>query len=161
MSPRRRRVLHCLGAAGVGLVSGCLRLTEEEADADPSPTATRSDSETATPSTDFTVRVVGRQFSWSFAYPEFDLRERDELVLPVDSRVDLAVTSEDVLHGFSVDALDVAVDAIPDERTVATVAPVEIAEYTAVCTEFCGEGHADMTAPVRIVSESEFERWRS
>lgn len=156
MNPGRRQVLYSLGAAGMGAVSGCLRLTNEATD------TTRSQQGETTPGpAAFSVSVVGRQFQWEFSYPTFDLNGRQELVLPVGTSVELAATSEDVVHGFAIDSLGVSLDAMPDDRSETVVTPESTGEFTAVCTEYCGEGHSDMTASVRVVSASEFERWRS
>ena len=117
-------------------------------------------SETATEA-EFSVSVIGRQFRWEFAYPEFDVSEQEELVLPVDASVNLEVRSEDVLHGFGVESLDIRADAQTDTVTQTTVTPEETGEYEGFCYEYCGAGHSEMTAPVCVVSESEFENWIS
>jgi cytochrome c oxidase subunit 2 len=153
----RRQFLSALGASGVAFVTGCLRLEESQStagDGESQPDATA-------PEPDFRVSVVGRKFSWEFGYPAFDVSERAELVLPVDTTAALEVKSDDVLHGFHVSELNVMVDALPDEQSKTTVTPEKTGQYTAYCTEYCGEGHSDMKAPVRVVSEPEFEEWRS
>lgn len=159
MHTRRRRFLYCLGASGVASIPGCLRLQEGESTTGGGRTQSAPSNTATEPA--FGVSVVGRQFHWEFAYPEFDVRERQELVVPVETTVELTVRSEDVVHGFGVEELDIRVDALPDERSETTVTPETTGEYTAACFEYCGEGHSEMTAPVRVVSESEFETWRS
>lgn len=151
MTTERRRFLHCLGVAGVGAGTGCLRLSSEQSQSAPATTSAPA----------FSVTVVGRQFSWAFSYPAFGLSGRQELVLPVGTTVEIGTESEDVFHAFGVEALDLKVDVSPAERTTTTVTPEQTGEYTAVCSELCGDGHADMTASVRVVSEPEFEDWRS
>lgn len=158
MSQRRRQLLCCLGAAGVSAVSGCLRLTEEQQSAAENQQP-ESESETVSPA--FSVRVIGRQFAWAFAYPDFGATGKEELVLPVDQTVEIVTESEDVIHSFHIVELDAKVDAIPDERAKTVVTPETRGEYTAYCAELCGSGHSEMTAPVRVVSQDEFEQWHS
>lgn len=159
MNPRRRKVLTSLGTVGISGLGGCLRLSTRES----TDTGTRSSSQPESPSVStatLSVTVVGRQFQWAFSYPELGVTDREELVAPVGHTLELAVTSEDVVHGFAIQPLDVTVDALPDEQTAATVELAEPGEYTAICTELCGEGHAEMTAPVRVVTQAEFDSWR-
>jgi cytochrome c oxidase subunit 2 len=110
---------------------------------------------------DFGVSIVARQFSFEFDYPEFDLSGREELVLPLHRAVTLTAKSEDVIHSFHAPEIGLKLDAVPEERTELTVVPRQTAECRAYCAEFCGKGHSDMSAQVRLVSESEFENWRS
>lgn len=116
-------------------------------------------SRTTLPPADHRVKVVGSQFEWRFSYPDVGVSDRQELVLPVGESVSLEATSADVIHALSIPPLGVRVDAVPGQVTKARVTPTETGQYTAYCSEFCGAGHAQMTAPVRVVPTSEFENW--
>jgi cytochrome c oxidase subunit 2 len=43
--------------------------------------------------------------------------------------------------------------------TTLPITPTKADDYTLVCTELCGLGHALMRAPVIVMNEGEFDRW--
>jgi cytochrome c oxidase subunit II len=104
------------------------------------------------------VKVIGQQWSWRFEYPDQEVAST-ELVVPVDKQVLLRLTSEDVIHSFWVPEFRVKQDAIPGGFRELRVTPNMVGEFQMVCTELCGTQHAYMTAPVRVVSQTEFEEW--
>src|SRR6185312_12425691 len=81
------------------------------------------------PKADLTVKATGKQWYWSYAYPdngkfEFDsllaenkqprlLGVDNELVVPVNKVVVVQVTGADVIHSFAVPAFGIKIDAIP------------------------------------------------
>ncbi|MGH6665100.1 MAG: cytochrome c oxidase subunit II transmembrane domain-containing protein, partial [Pseudolabrys sp.] len=85
------------------------------------------------PKPDLTVKVTGKQWFWSYGYPdqkfEFDslmLQDKDrkpdqprllavdnEMVVPVNKVVRVEVTGADVIHSFSVPSFGIKIDAIP------------------------------------------------
>lgn len=105
------------------------------------------------------VRVIGQQWSWSFEYPELDDLRTTELVLPVDQTVMLEMEALDVLHSFWVPEFRVKQDLVPGQVDELRVTPTETGEYKVRCAEMCGSQHANMLAPVRVLSQSEFETW--
>lgn len=108
------------------------------------------------------VNVVGRQWSWNFSYPDYEeVGQTPELVLPVNRTIRLRMTAEDVIHSFWVPEFRVKQDLVPGMETTLRVTPTEIGEYRLRCAEICGSGHAGMIAPVRVVSEAEFDEWVS
>jgi len=108
---------------------------------------------------EMTVRVVGRQWSWIFEYPDLDDLRSDELVLPVDRPVLLEMQSEDVIHSFWVPEFRVKQDLLPGKVTDIRFTPTEVGDYRLRCAEMCGTQHATMLAPVRIVSRVDFDAW--
>ena len=105
------------------------------------------------------VRVIGRQWSWRFEYPEQDDLGSDELVLPVNQPVRLQMESDDVLHSFWVPEFRVKQDLVPGQVTEVRITASEAGDYKILCAEICGTGHADMRAPVRVVSSADFDAW--
>jgi cytochrome c oxidase subunit II len=108
---------------------------------------------------EMTIEVVGRQWVWSFTYPEHGGFVSGELVLPVDQPVLLNMDSEDVIHSFWVPEFRVKQDLVPDRTTHLRITPTEIGTYTLKCAEICGLSHTEMIAPVRVVSQTEFVAW--
>jgi cytochrome c oxidase subunit 2 len=104
------------------------------------------------------IEVYAQQFSWIFVYPNEKETEND-LVVPLNKPIKLNVTSEDVLHSLYIPAFRVKVDAVKGMLTYAWFLPDRLGSYFIQCTEFCGVGHADMTATLRIVPEVEYEKW--
>jgi cytochrome c oxidase subunit II len=105
------------------------------------------------------VQAIGQQFTWRFAYPEEDVEQTGELVLPIGRAAHFTMTSLDVIHSFWVPNFGQKMDAVPGIETEIVVTPDRIGEYTVVCTELCGLGHATMRAKARVVSAEEFETW--
>lgn len=105
------------------------------------------------------VEVIGRQWSWSFSYPEYEDAPAGELVLPVNRPVVLHMISEDVLHAFWVPEFRVKQDLLPGRVTELRFTPTVIGEYKLRCAEICGTEHAAMLADVRVVSQAEFDQF--
>lgn len=111
------------------------------------------------------VRVQAVQWTWLVSYPDYDLANLQELVLPVGRDVHIEITSLDVVHSFWVPAFMMKVDAIPGTTNHVHLRPTETASYETQplmrlqCAELCGLSHARMQVPVRVVTEEEFQRW--
>lgn len=111
------------------------------------------------------VEVTGSQWQWSFAYPAQELASSSELVLPLGRTVRFVLRSPDVIHGFWVPAFRVKQDVVPGETRELYLTPDRLISTSTSpvarvqCAEFCGIGHADMRAPVRVVGAAAFEAW--
>ncbi len=113
------------------------------------------------------VRVIGRQFFWTFWYPgkdgKFDTRDdfklANLLVVPKDTNVFLDITSGDVLHSFFVPNARLKYDAIPGRWTHIWFKPTEEGEFEIACAELCGAMHYKMKALMRVLQEEEYKRW--
>jgi cytochrome c oxidase subunit 2 len=106
-----------------------------------------------------TVDVYGQQFEWHFNYPEEGVTSR-ELHVPVDRQVEFRLHALDVIHSFWVPEWRIKKDAVPGITTRIYVTPDKTGNYTLVCTELCGIGHATMRAPVVVEdSQNAFTRW--
>lgn len=133
-----------------------------------------------TPPADLTVKVTGKQWYWSYAYPdngkfEFDsfmLQDKDrkagqprllavdnELVVPVNKVVRVQVIGADVIHSFAVPSFGVKIDAIPGRLNETWFKVAREGVYYGQCSELCGKDHAFMPIAVRVVSEQAFSAW--
>lgn len=129
---------------------------------------------------DVTVKVIGRQWYWSYEYPDhgdftFDafmvpedelkagqprlLATDENLVLPVGKKIRVLVTSSDVLHAFAMPALGSKVDAVPGRTNETWFQIDEPGMYFGQCSELCGAGHAFMPLAIQAVPEAEFNAW--
>ncbi len=106
------------------------------------------------------VDVVGSQWSWRFDYPDYGIISTD-LMLPVDKQALLTLSSTDVIHSFWVPEFRVKQDALPgdDFERELRVTPNLIGDYKVRCAELCGKLHYDMLAPVKVVSQKDFDAW--
>lgn len=104
------------------------------------------------------IEVLAQQFSWIFIYPE-DIETENELVVPLGKAIKLNFTSFDVLHSFFLPAYRVKVDVIPEIPTYAWFMANRKGEFDIQCTEYCGTGHAEMNAKLKVVPEFEYQEW--
>jgi cytochrome c oxidase subunit 2 len=105
------------------------------------------------------VQVVGQQFTWKFVYPEYDNRTTGELVLPLGRQTRFTMTSVDVIHSFWVPQFGQKMDAVPGIETKILVTPNRLGDFSVVCAELCGLGHATMRAKARVVTPAQFIAW--
>lgn len=107
------------------------------------------------------VKAIGHRWWWEFRYPDLQIVTANELVVPVNTVVEVAVESVDVEHGFWVPELFGKVDAVPGYTTRVRFTPTEIRNdyYGGQCTQFCGRQHAQMRFAVVVRSAAEFQDW--
>ena len=113
------------------------------------------------------VKVIGRQFFWSFNYSgadgEYDTTDdfqlANELIVPEDRLVMLHMTSGDTIHSFFVPHLRVKYDVVPGRETRVWFVAKESGEYPSICTELCGLGHYKMLANVNVMEQDAYQRW--
>jgi cytochrome c oxidase subunit II len=127
------------------------------------------------PKADITIKATGKQWYWSYAYPdngkfEFDsllaqdkqprmLGVDNELVVPVDKVIRVEVTGADVIHSFAVPAFGIKIDAIPGRLNETWFKATKTGMFYGQCSELCGKDHAFMPIAVRVVSDQEFTAW--
>ncbi len=113
------------------------------------------------------VDVEGRQYWWRVTYRlPGDSRETarsvetaNTLVLPVDERADLTLTSPDVIHSFWVPALAGKMDLIPGHTNKLSLEPTRTGQFRGQCAELCGTSHAYMAFDVTVLSAADFKDW--
>jgi len=108
------------------------------------------------------VNVTAQQWQWTFDYPQYGATSQGAQVieLPVNRPVPFYVTSKDVLHGFSILAFGVRVDANPGQvTTTSNFTPTQTGSYAVRCVEICGLLHSYMWESVKVVSADEFNAW--
>ena len=111
-----------------------------------------------TPDDALVIDVYAQQFTWIFVYPN-DKETEDELVVPMGRSIKLNLTSEDVVHGFSLPSYRIKVDAVPGMQTYAWFEADKLGTYDIHCTEYCGVHHSKMAGTLRIVPEKEYLTW--
>jgi len=92
------------------------------------------------------------------AYPRL-LAVDNEMVVPVNTVVRVLLTSNDVLHNFTVPSFGYRHDAVPGRITEIWFEPLKEGIFYGQCSELCGKDHAYMPIGVRVVSREQFDRW--
>ena len=140
-----------------------------------------------TTSADLTVKVTGYQWKWGYEYVDgpaqgvnflsnlstprdqiegnaprgtYYLMEVDNpLVVPVDKKVRIVLTSNDVIHAWMVPHFGVKQDAMPGFLRDTWFRADTIGTYRGQCAELCGKDHAFMPIVVDVVSQADYEKW--
>ncbi|TAE47264.1 MAG: cytochrome c oxidase subunit II [Bacteroidetes bacterium] len=147
------------------------------------------------------IELNGKQFGWTVRYPGSDLefgetqvsfinegkgntlgfnmddkRGHDdlvvqELVIPVNTDIELKIRSRDVLHSANLAHFRVKMDAVPGMITRFHFKPTittadmrqrtqnENFEYEMNCQQICGGGHWNMRLVVKVVTMEEYKQW--
>jgi cytochrome c oxidase subunit II len=114
---------------------------------------------------DLTVKVVGFQWQWQFAYQGTPVvitgvpGKDPVLVLPTDRTVRLELSSPDVVHSFWVPHFIEKRDLIPAVDNAIDVRVTQPGRWDGVCSEFCGLDHTKMRFSVQAVPGPEFDTW--
>ena len=114
---------------------------------------------TSAPPEALVIEVVGHQFWWEVRYPEQGVTARDELHLPVGRRVNLQLTSADVIHSFWVPELAGKLDLLPARTNTLVLEADQPGVHRSRCAEFCGLEHTRMVLTVVAESEERFAAW--
>jgi len=101
------------------------------------------------------IKVTGRQWMWLFDYPNGS-NSINELVVPVDQPVKLTMSSEDVIHSFYIPQFRIKQDVLPSRYTITWFEATNTGKYDLYCAEFCGKGHSEMLATVKVVSQDQY-----
>ncbi|MCL4764329.1 MAG: cytochrome c oxidase subunit II, partial [Burkholderiales bacterium] len=137
-----------------------------------------------TSSPDMTVKVTGYQWKWSYDYlqegfgfysnlktPLAQIENREPkgehyllevdnpMVVPVDTKVRVLITANDVLHAWWVPAFGIKQDAIPGFVRDGWFRAEKIGTYRGQCAELCGKEHGYMPIVVEVVSKDDFAKW--
>jgi cytochrome c oxidase subunit 2 len=131
------------------------------------------------PPADVTVKATGKQWFWTYNYPddkfEFDslmVQDKDlkpgqprllsvdnEMVVPVNKVVRVLTIGADVIHAFAVPSFGIKIDAIPGRINETWFKAEREGTYYGQCSELCGKDHAFMPIVVRVVNEREYTAW--
>jgi len=103
------------------------------------------------------IEATGRQWAWSFKYPNG--KRTLELVLAVEKPVKIELRALDVIHGFFVPAFRIKEDAVPGKENYTWFVPTQLGSFDIECTVICGVSHANMLAKAVVVPVSDFESW--
>ena len=141
-----------------------------------------------TTNSDLTIKATGHQWNWGYDYlkgegegiafistldpaqramsdagqpagDDYLLKVDHPLVVPVDKKIRIITTAEDVIHAWMVPAFGVKQDAIPGFVRDTWFRAEKTGDFYGQCAELCGKEHAYMPIHVKVVSQAEYTAW--
>lgn len=117
-----------------------------------------------------TVKATGHQWYWSYTYPEINNIEFDRYIKPrtiknmrllqVDNTLKIPyiintrflISSEDVIHAWTIPSLAVKTDAIPGRINQLNIWIKRPGTYFGQCSEICGANHRFMPIIIEVIN---------
>lgn len=117
----------------------------------------------------YTIKIIAHQWYWSYQYNDIVLNSNMvsndflklgelrllhtdlPLVIPKNENIRLLITSDDVIHSFTILGLAIKCDAIPGRLAEISLRVFRSGMYYGQCSELCGEQHAFMPIEVLVL----------
>ena len=141
-----------------------------------------------TSSADLTIKATGMQWKWGYDYikgegeglgfvstldaaqrqmsdagqpsgDDYLLKVDNPLVVPVDKKIRIITTANDVIHAFAVPSFGIKQDAIPGFVRDTWFRAEKVGDYHGQCQELCGKEHAYMPIHVKVLSQADYTKW--
>ncbi len=141
-----------------------------------------------TSAADVTVKVTGIQWKWGYDYlkgegegigflstldaaqremsdsgkpsgDDYLLKVDNPLVVPVDRKIRIITTANDVIHAFYVPSLGIQESALPGFVRDTWFRADKIGTYYGQCSQLCGKEHSYMPIQVKVVSAADYTKW--
>jgi cytochrome c oxidase subunit 2 len=141
-----------------------------------------------TTNADLTIKATGYQWKWGYDYLKgegegigfistLDFAQREAsnagrpvgddyllhvdnpLVVPVNKKIRIITTANDVIHAWMVPEFGVKQDAIPGFVRDTWFRADKTGDFYGQCAELCGKEHAYMPIHVKVVSAEDYSRW--
>ena len=133
------------------------------------------------PPADMTIKAIGKQWYWTYEYPDngnftFDalmlsdrvaaqqgeprlLGTNNHVFVPINKTVRIITTGADVIHAWTIPAFGVKIDAVPGKINETWFNANREGKFYGECSELCGARHAYMPITVEVVSQERFDQW--
>lgn len=142
-----------------------------------------------TRNSELSIKITGYQWQWQYEYlgqgvsffsrlaedsnearqrgsgidpatvKDYLLAVDNPLVVPVDTKVRVLVTGNDVIHAWWVPDFAIKKDAIPGFVNETWFKAEKVGHYVGQCAELCGRDHGFMPIAVDVVSKEDFAKW--
>jgi cytochrome c oxidase subunit 2 len=141
-----------------------------------------------TSNADITIKATGYQWKWGYDYlkgegegigflstldaaqremsdsgspsgDDYLLKVDNPLVVPVDEKIRIVTTANDVIHAWMVPSLGVKQDAIPGFVRDTWFRANKTGDFYGQCAELCGKEHAYMPIHVKVLSKADYSAW--
>ena len=90
---------------------------------------------------------------------DYLLKVDNPLVVPVNKKVRIITTANDVIHAFAVPAFGIKQDAIPGFVRDTWFRAEKTGDFYGQCQELCGKEHAYMPIHVKVLSAEDYSKW--
>jgi cytochrome c oxidase subunit 2 len=126
---------------------------------------------------EMTLKATGHQWYWTHEYPDHGnvavdsnlnweatgddrlLEVDNHIAVPVNTKIRLLVTADDVIHSWAMPSFGVKLDAVPGRTNETWFEVTREGTFYGQCSELCGNGHAYMPIVVDAVSKEKFDAW--
>jgi cytochrome c oxidase subunit 2 len=108
---------------------------------------------------DSSQRAMSNTGDVSKASDDYLLKVDNALVVPVNKKIRIITTADDVIHAFMVPAFGIKQDAIPGFVRDTWFRAEKIGSYYGQCAELCGKEHAYMPIHVKVLSAEDYSAW--
>jgi cytochrome c oxidase subunit 2 len=141
-----------------------------------------------TTNADLTIKATGYQWKWGYDYikgegegvsflstldvtqreasdagkpvgDDYLLKVDNALVVPVNKKIRIITTANDVIHAWMVPAFGVKQDAIPGFVRDTWFRAEKTGDFYGQCAELCGKEHAYMPIHVKVLSQADYTAW--
>lgn len=141
-----------------------------------------------TSNADITIKATGYQWKWGYDYlkgegegiaflstldlahrmmsdsgkpsgDDYLLKVDNPMVVPVNQKIRIVTTANDVIHAWMVPSLGVKQDAIPGFVRDTWFRADKTGDFYGQCAELCGKEHAYMPIHVKVVTQAEYTAW--
>ncbi len=109
------------------------------------------------PDDSFNIQVTGRMWNFTFQYENG--KKTDTLFVPMNKAVKLNLVSLDVIHSLYIPSFRVKEDVVPGREKFVWFIPQREGIYELFCTEYCGLNHSYMYNWVKVMPETDFNKW--
>nr|YP_011018273.1 cytochrome c oxidase subunit II [Parachordodes pustulosus]WQH58890.1 cytochrome c oxidase subunit II [Parachordodes pustulosus] len=128
---------------------------------------------------DLTIKVMGAQWYWNYEYSDFEninfdsfmsqpsetsdfprlLDTDNHLIIPYKIMTRFMVSSNDVLHSFSLPQFSLKMDAVPGRLNQIFLMPKKSMLSYGQCSEICGVNHSFMPICLESININDFMNW--
>jgi cytochrome c oxidase subunit 2 len=141
-----------------------------------------------TSNADLTIKATGMQWKWGYDYlkgegegisflsnlstpreqtvdpavaksDNYLIEVDNPVVVPVNKKVRIVTTANDVIHAWGIPAFGVKQDAIPGFVRDTWFRAEKVGLYRGQCYELCGKDHAFMPIVVNVLSDADYTKW--
>nr|YP_010564808.1 cytochrome c oxidase subunit 2 [Pentapycnon charcoti]UZA61211.1 cytochrome c oxidase subunit 2 [Pentapycnon charcoti] len=125
-----------------------------------------------------TVKSIGHQWYWSYEYSDFNKMEFDSfmiqensmnqmrlmdvdnrLIMPMNTQIRMIVTSNDVIHSWTIPSMGIKMDAIPGRMNQSMMSMIRPGLFIGQCSEICGTNHSFMPIIMESINMNKFIKW--
>jgi cytochrome c oxidase subunit 2 len=110
------------------------------------------------PGNSMEVYVVAKQWMWKTQQPDGQA-EINALHVPLGQSIKLTMTSQDVIHSFSVPAFRLKADVLPGRFTTLWFQPTQPGDFPLYCSEYCGTDHSAMLGTITVMRPADYAAW--